>query len=275
MSRLEEALKKADEMRQEGKSRNISPAGQPQPQPETKPPIAVRRPFIDIKASEPEKINPLVISLLAPFSPAAEEYKKLRTAVLRAMAARTDKTMLITSPEKGNGKSCTTANLAVAVAATGLPVLLVDADLRRPTLHNYFGIELKGGLSEYLAGEAGMEEIIKSTGIGALSIITAGAPPKNPSEMLSSEGMRHFISNLKTTHTGSLVMLDSSPLLNTAESVSLCQQVDGILLVIEAARTRPAAVKQSLNLLKGLPLMGTVLNNVPGYLSKILHPYYY
>ena len=271
MGRIEEALKKAEELR----LKKIEAPARGKQNQAGRPAVSCQSPG-DISATALDNASPLIVALKECHSPAAEEYKKLRTAVLKQMAGNTEKVLLITSPENGNGKSCTSANLAVSFAALGQePVLLVDADLRRPSVHKYFGIDPANGLSEYLSGKTGTQEIIRPSGIGALFIITAGTPPKNPSEMLSLERMRHFISGLKAGHRGAMIIFDSPPLLNAVDSIVLAQQTDGILLVIEAARTRPDAVKRSLGLLKGLPLIGAVFNNVPEYLSKTLHPYYY
>lgn len=269
MSRIEEALRKAEQIRRRAPQHAEEMPSSPVDGQE------LNKPLHALRALHPEKLSPLMVTILDPRSPAAEEYKKLRVSIIRDMNGSRTRTILVTSPEKRNGKSCTAANLSVSLTAAGLQTLLIDTDLRNPSVHKYFGIEHQSGLSEYLLGHAGLEDIVRPAGIGTLSVITAGEPLEHPAEMLSSERMRHFISEMKRRYKDCFLIFDSPPLLNTSDPVSLGHHMDGVLLVLEAARTKPDAVKQSISLLKGVRLIGAVFNNMPEYLSKTLYPYYY
>jgi len=221
-------------------------------------------------------VNRHLVSITDPNSTAAEEYRRLRAKILRATEANYLNTIMVTSSQAGEGKTMTAINLAVAIAQEiDHTVLLVDADLRRASIHTYLGIHPEVGLSDYLESRAELSDVLIKTGIGKLVLLPAGNPPKNPSELISSERMRILIRELKFRYRDRYLIIDSSPLLMTADALSLCQYTDGIIFVVQADRTSVTTATQAASLLKGHNVLGTVSNDVPKYLAKNLYPYYY
>jgi len=169
----------------------------------------------------------------------------------------------------------TAINLAIAIAQEiDHTVLLVDADLRRSSIHTYFGIKPEKGLSDFLESRAELSEVMIKTGIGKLVLLPAGNPPRNPSELISSERMRILIRELKFRYRDRYIIIDSSPLLMTSDALSLCNYTDGIIFVVQADHTTVKAATQAVSLLKGHNVLGTVFNDVPKHLAKNLYPYY-
>lgn len=227
-------------------------------------------------AIDPATVNRHLVSITDPYSTAAEEYRKLRAKVLRATEANYLNTIMVTSSHSGEGKSMTAINLAVTIAQEiDHTVLLVDADLRRSSVHAYLGIKPQAGLSDYLESRSELSDILIKTGIGKLVLLPAGNPPRNPSELISSERMRILIRELKFRYRDRYIIIDSSPLLLTADALSLCEYTDGIIFVVQADRTTMKAATQAVALLKGHNVLGTVFNDVPKHLAKNLYPYYY
>jgi protein-tyrosine kinase len=225
---------------------------------------------------DPAGVNRHLVSITDPYSTAAEEYRKLRAKILRATEANYLNTIMVTSSQAGEGKSMTAINLAVTMAQEiDHTVLLLDADLRRSSIHTYFGIKPKAGLSDLLESRAELSDVLIKTGIGKLVVLPAGNPPKNPSELISSERMRVLIRELKFRYRDRYIIIDSSPLLMTADAMSLCDYADGIIFVVQADRTTMKAATQAASLLKGHNVLGTVFNDVPKHLAKNLYPYYY
>ncbi len=225
---------------------------------------------------DPAGVNRHLVSITDPYSTAAEEYRKLRAKIMRATEANYLNTIMVTSSQAGEGKSMTAINLAVTIAQEiDHTVLLVDADLRRSSIHTYLGIKPEAGLSDFLESRAELSDVMIKTGIGKLVLLPAGNPPKNPSELISSERMRILIRELKFRYRDRYIIIDSSPLLLTADALSLCEYTDGIIFVVQADRTSMKAATQAASLLKGHNVLGTVFNDVPKHLAKNLYPYYY
>jgi capsular exopolysaccharide synthesis family protein len=177
---------------------------------------------------------------------------------------------MITSPEPQEGKSNTAANLAAMIAQGGKKVFLVDADLRRPTIHKTFKIANRLGLSEYFRGEAELAETFNQVENGEhLVTITAGKLPPNPTELLSSNRMDQFLNQLREEQT--YVIIDTPPL-TVSDPVVLTNKVDGVLLVVESGSTKISALKSSIELLERTQarVIGIVLNNISKH-----HSHYY
>jgi receptor protein-tyrosine kinase/non-specific protein-tyrosine kinase len=206
----------------------------------------------------------------------AEQYRKLWARLLRATKNDFLNTIMVTSADMGEGKTVTAINLAVTMAnAIDYTVLLVDADLRNPTIHKYLGIAAKYGLSDYLSGKKEIPDILIKTGIGRLVLLPGGNPLENPAEMLSSERMKKLVEEMKHMYRDRYVIFDSSPVLVTADSLSLSGYMDGVLFVVQADHTSEKAVTQAISLMKGSNILGVVLNSMPQYLEKKRHyPYY-
>jgi len=169
--------------------------------------------------------------------------------------------LMVTSSVPCEGKSLTALNLAVSMAQElDHTVLLVDADLRRPSVHNYLNIEQGVGLAEVLKGEAGLADTIVPTGIGKLSIIRAGRLIDNPAELFSSQRTRDVLRELKSRYPDRYIILDTPPVLPFAESRSLAHLVDGVLFVVMERLASQANIKDALDSLKGCPILGMVYN---------------
>ncbi len=231
---------------------------------------------VGVAGIDPSAVNQHVVSITDTYSIAAEEYRKLRAKILQATEEDFLNTIMVTSGQSGEGKSMTAVNLAVTIAQEmDHTVLLIDGDLRKPSIHTYLGIEPADGLSDYLESRVELSDILFKTGIGRLVVMPAGTPPKRPAELISSDRMRNLMRELKHRYRDRYIIIDSSPLLMTADAISLCQYVDGIIFVVQADRTSTKAASQAVSLLKDYNVLGTVFNDVPKYLARNLYPYYY
>ncbi len=271
MSKIEEALEKAVKMKEAAKGFAAE-----EPARFTKNNTV----FPELKTGEAAvdaaMVDRHLVCVTEPFSNAAEQYKKLRARILNATKKDGRSAVMITSSDIGEGKTITAINLAVALGnEIDHTVLLVDADLRKPSVHKYLGIEAQYGLSDYLSGKVNLSDILVKTGIGKFILLPAGSPPENPSELLSSERMKALVHEIKCRYKDRYIIFDSPPVLMAAEAVSLAGYMDSIIFVIQAAHTTPKAATQALSLIKGCPVLGVVFNNVPEYLAKSLHSYYY
>lgn len=224
---------------------------------------------------DPAKVNKHITCVTEPYCLAAEQYKRIRAGILKNTSKNFLNTIMITSSQSGEGKTITAINLAVTMAKDiDHTVLLVDADLRNPSVHSYLGITPKKGLSDYLSGNASLSDVIFRTGIGKLVVLPAGEPPHNPSELLSSEKMRALITELKHRYKDRYVLFDTPPLLSASESLSLARNVDGVVFVVQAAHTSPKVAARAALLMKDFPVLGVVLNKVPPYLARLNQPSY-
>ncbi|MCM0083325.1 XrtA-associated tyrosine autokinase [Geomonas sp. Red32] len=254
MSRIEIAMEKAARLR-EGKGA-APEAVIPGP-----PPEGPAEPGIQAGKLTPG--NPLLVNLHAPFSDTAEEYRKLKLALVEISA--TDKAfhnmVLVTSSVPSEGKSLTAVNLAMSLAQElDHGVLLVDADLRKPALHRYLEIEQGVGLSDLLVEKAQLGEAVIDTGIGKLSVIRAGSHIDNPAELFSSAKMKALVEQLRRTFPDRFLIFDTPPVLPFAETRSLSRLVDGVLFVVMERLVSQANVREAMEALKGAHILGTVYN---------------
>jgi capsular exopolysaccharide synthesis family protein len=211
-----------------------------------------------------------------PKSPISESYRSLRTNVAYASVNKKIKSLLISSSQPGEGKSTTTANLAIAFAQLRKKTLLVDADLRKPVQHNVFGISRGPGLSEYLIGEIGdVNSIIHETKVENLYIITAGGLPPNPSELLGSESMSRLIDQLELEWD--MVLLDSPPIVAVTDASMISAEIDAIAMVVKAGHTELSAVDRALDTIRNVkaPLIGAILNGASQESLGGKYAYYY
>ena len=176
--------------------------------------------------------------------PASESYRVLRTNIHFATVDAPARTLLVTSSNPGEGKTTTAANLAFAMAMDGKTVILVDTDLRRPTLHKLLGLSVLPGLTDVLLGHAPLhpQEIMPG-----LSVLTAGSTPPNPGELLNSRKFRNLVETL--TQQCDMVIFDSPPILVAADAAILASQMDGTVLVVETGQTKKGAARRALQLL--------------------------
>jgi succinoglycan biosynthesis transport protein ExoP len=184
-----------------------------------------------------------LVSKEQPTSAAAEAYRTLRTALMYSASQRRVKTVLVTSPHPGEGKTTTVANLAVSLAQTGKLVVAVSADLRKPRLHRFFAAENRVGLTDVLTEGVPVWEALGNPGGGSLMLLTSGPIPGNPSELLGSDSMRQMLNELGDGVD--FVILDSAPVLGVADALTMAPLVDAVLLVADAQRTSRGAVRQA------------------------------
>ena len=195
-------------------------------------------------------------------SEAAEAVRAIRASILAAGQYGGAKTIMITSPSPGDGKSTTCSNLAIAIAQAGKSVVLVDADLRRPRIHTYFDVELEPGLTQQLHSREAVTEFMQASGEAELSLLTAGEIPKNPGEIVTSQAFRTLLHRLGEKFD--FVMVDSPPIIPVADSTVIATMVDAVYLVMRIRRGVVATSTLAKDKLKnvGVDLSGVIINGV-------------
>ena len=199
-----------------------------------------------------------------------DAYGILRTHVLQRLREKQWNALAVTSAGIGEGKTLTAINLAISLAReVDYTVLLVDADLRNPGVHTYFGIHPERGLSDYLLDDIPLAELlIHPSGIGRFVILPGGRPLENSSEMLNSPKMARLVEELKTRYSSRIVLFDLPPLLSTADALAFSPYVDAALLVVEEGKTPVHEIERATELLvQNTNLIGTVLNKSQGIKS--------
>ncbi|MBU2530265.1 MAG: CpsD/CapB family tyrosine-protein kinase [Elusimicrobia bacterium] len=213
--------------------------------------------------------SPLVVNNQAD-SPTSEAYKVLRTNLHLVDDGDFPKSFAITSALDKEGKSSVAVNLAVAIAQVGKKVVLVDSDLRKPTLHKVFGLINDTGLSNYLIEENTFEEVLRETIIPNLKVVISGSRLHNPTEILSSQKMYSLIKHLEKE--ADVIIFDAAPLIPVADAMIVSCQVRGLILVVDyhSNRKNLMRVKQILDDSKAR-LFGAVIDKFPGGIDG----YYY
>lgn len=190
-----------------------------------------------------------------------QAYKMLRTQVAQSLRARGWSTLVVTSPGVGEGKSLTAVNLAIALAReVNHTVLLVDLDLRRPAIARYFGYEPVFGLRDYLLDDVPLSEVLFNPDIERLVVLPGGKPLDESSELLTAPKMVQLAQELKTRYDGRIVIYDMPPLLLADDVLAFAPNVDTALLVIEEGKTRKDELTRMMEMLRDIPVIGTVLN---------------
>ncbi len=220
-------------------------------------------------ASDKDRPNPLLDNGVPQNF--AEAMKSVRTNVLFSTADEGMRSLVITSAGPGEGKSLVSSNLAMALAQAGQRVLLIDADMRRPRVHEIFGGQQEPGLSNVLAGNAKTSEAIRKTNTSGLWIMPAGHIPPNPAELLGSRRYTEFIGSLNVHFDW--VVLDTPPVMVVADSSIVANQSSGVVFVVRADHTSRHAVRAAVEQLESANahLLGSVLNGV----DLVRNPYYY
>jgi exopolysaccharide/PEP-CTERM locus tyrosine autokinase len=205
---------------------------------------------------------------------ATEQIRKLRLNMQTPDGDRV-RTILVTSALAGEGKSTVAANLAVAISQMiGEYVLLIDADLRRPDLQNFFGMPPKPGLTEYLEYDIDLKQLLVKTEFDKLTLLQAGRVPANSTELLSSDRMRHLVREVKSRYPDRYIIIDSPPMLSTSEPNVLASQVDGVILVVRAGMTPRELVEDVLESLDPDKVIGVVMNDVRSEAKRYYSPSY-
>jgi protein-tyrosine kinase len=276
MSKIYEALENAEKERARGPKNGFFRGREPKeermerhevvqppkmidPPKMVQPPKTVRPP---IRPNRMDSDRPLV-SLFQPGSLGAEQFRKLRTHVLKLNVPDSPKTIMVTSATEGEGKTFVAANLAAGIAHDlHFHALLVDCDLRNPALSHWFGVQNGHGLSDYLVGRGQLSELLMKTEMEKLTILTGGSAQKKPAELIGSKRMEALIHELKLRYNDRYIILDATPLLATSEPEVLARLVDGILIVVRAGVTPRETVKQAIASLDPKKILGFVLNDV-------------
>ncbi|MEL5898970.1 CpsD/CapB family tyrosine-protein kinase [Clostridium sporogenes] len=219
-----------------------------------------------------------LISIKDPKSPVAEAYRTLRTNIKFSSFDKKVQSIVITSSGTGEGKSTTAANLAIVMAQSGSKTIIIDCDQRRPNVHKLFGISNEVGLSNFIVGSIGLDEVIQKTEVENLHILPSGTRPPNPSELISSNRMMEFVEELKKEYD--YIILDSPPVIPVTDAQLLANYADGCLLVVSSGEVEKEAVIKAKDLLNKVNanIIGIVLNKLEvrekGYYGYYYHYYY-
>jgi capsular exopolysaccharide synthesis family protein len=214
-------------------------------------------------------------AFVEPANPVAEHFRHLRTSILYSMQGRKLRTLLVTSAEPAQGKTVIASNLAISLAKTGKRILLVDADLRRPMVHEFFGLPNGDGLSEFLRGGSRLEPLVRTSEYASLLVVTAGAPSDEPAELLGSIRLSDFLREAR--ETADIVILDSPPAVTVTDSVVLAARADGVLLVVDRGQRLDTVRKAKATLARvGAHILGAAYNHAePERSSGRRNHYYY
>ena len=219
--------------------------------------------LIPVVAGWKDRATPQVVSITDPTSPAAEAYRSLRTSVQFIGLDHPVQVLQLTSPNASEGKTTTLANLGVALANTGQRVIVVCCDLRRPRIHEFFGLTNETGFTSVLLGKCPLSAALQPVpGQDRLSLMASGPTPPNPSELLASRRTAEVLSALRSECD--VVLVDSPPVLPVTDSIVLSRMVDATILVGTAGRTTRKEYRRAVELLQQVdaPLVGSVLNGV-------------
>ena len=220
-------------------------------------------------------ISKKLISYKKLRDPVTETYRSLRTNLEFSWLDKPVRTILVTSATPGDGKSITLANLGISFAEIGRRTLIIDTDLRKPIQHKLFNVEKKPGLSNYLVGEATLEQVVQDVGIVNLNLITVGKNPPNPAEILASKRFAEFIENQKQNFD--IILLDSPPIISVTDPVLLSRNADGVLFIVKFAATDKQVAASTVESLKKARanILGAVLNDTQFHRGYGYHRYYY
>jgi len=224
----------------------------------------------------PAKGRAGLIAVREPRSPIVEAFRSLRTNIQFAGVDQPIRTLLVTSASPSEGKSTVAANLAVVMAQTGLKVVIIDCDLRRPTVHKQFDMPNHAGLTDVMLQDPNQwNGVMQPTGVNNLSIVMSGSLPPNPSELLGSKRMQQFMAYLHKSCD--IVIIDAPPLLPVTDALVLSSVTDGVVMVIDYGGTRIGEALQGKTQLDqaGARILGVVMNKIPTGRRGYSYYYYY
>lgn len=209
----------------------------------------------------PIGINEGLVTLLKPHSAASEQFRQLKTNILFPEKGEPPRTIMITSASPHEGKSFVAANLAISIAQSiDEFVLLMDCDLRSPSIADLFGFDRAKGLSDYLSSAMPLSSVLKKTYIDKLTVLPGGSIPPNPSELLSSEQMRRMLQEVKLRYSDRYILIDTPPPYITSETNAIARYVDGIILVIRHGKTRKKEVQDIIDIYGRDKILGVIQN---------------
>jgi non-specific protein-tyrosine kinase len=215
------------------------------------------------------------ICSISPRSPVSEAFRSLRTNVQYTAVDEPIHKLLITSTDPREGKTTIVTNLGVVFAQNGNNVTLIDADLRKPTLHRKIGVPNRSGLTSlFLRGQENLETVIQKTSVPNLSVITSGELPPNPSELLGSKKMEAILAQIR--QSADMIILDTPPALAVTDAMVLVPYVDGVLLVVKPGFTKTSGARQVVEQFRrsNSKLIGVVLNELDLGKSRYSYKYY-
>jgi capsular exopolysaccharide synthesis family protein len=197
-----------------------------------------------------------------PKSPISEQYRLIRNNLYFSSVDKEIKTIVVTSPEPSDGKSTTSANLSIVLSQQGKQVLLIDADLRKPTVHFAFNVSNLDGLTSVLAKEISLEEAIIKSYIPNLDILPSGPIPPNPSELLGSKSMEMVMEDLRESYD--YIVFDTPPILAVSDSQVMANKCDGVIMVVASGKTKRDRALKAKDLLEkaNSSLLGVIVNGV-------------
>lgn len=223
--------------------------------------IGSRRARVEDEANAPDELATRLVTNLDPMSAVSEAYRALRTNLLYAFPGEPPKVIVLTSPGTGKGKSTVCANLGVVLAQAGKNSLIIDCDLRDPTMHKFFGLRNLYGIVDVLAGVYSLQETWRES-VEGVKVVTAGHLPPNPAELLGTGRLSEVL--VSVWHEFDYILVDSPPAGVVSDTAILAAQGYGVLLVLDAQKTRKGSVRQTIRDLQavGAKVLGTVMNNV-------------
>jgi len=223
-----------------------------------------------VQTNQPRQI----ISKLNPRSPITEQYRTIRTNLQFSSIDEKVKTVLITSAGPEAGKSVTAANLAVVHAQQGKKTLLIDADMRKPTVHYTFRTDNLTGLSNVLIGESSLEEAVQVTDVDELDVLTCGPVPPNPAELLGTNRMKEILEYAKVSYD--FIIVDTPPSLAVTDANVLANMTDGSIVVIRSGETQFEEAERGVKIIQNqsAKFLGAVLNDIPKDKNQSYYYYY-
>lgn len=258
MERIKQALEKARSERQQAQGLDVSPphAGG------VGTPVSLTYTHTRVVEVATEKLREKRIITDLDQNTFTDAYRILRTQVLQRLREKNWNSLAVTSPGENEGKTLTAINLAISMAMEiNHTVLLVDADLRHPAVHGYFGLDVEYGLSDYLTGDKPLSELlVHPANFPRFVILPGGRPLDNSAELLNSPKMVRLVEEMKSRYHSRIVLFDLPPLLSAADALAFSPYVDAALLVIEEGKTQADEAKRALGLLESTNVIGTVLN---------------
>lgn len=232
--------------------------------------------MIPVSSEWRDASTPIVVSIDAPESRTAESYRSLRASIQFIGIDQPLHTVQVTSPASSEGKTTTLVNLAIALARAGKQVVVVDCDLRRPRVHQFFDLPAEPGLTSVLLGDLPLLATLKQVeGVDGLRVLTSGSTPPNPSELLSGQRALEIFDTLRSSCD--IVLVDSPPVLPVSDGVVIASRVDATVIVVDDRRTRRRELVGALELLHQVDahLIGTVLNRIVTTKTSYRSAYYY